>query len=124
MDKITVPLGASLVTLADGRKFVVDADGRMYQDGNVRVEEYQLTDDELKEIKPDRYVQKYGPDSTMCPFDKCEKLIFLNDGRSVRMHLVAKHSVWYKQYENQLKACENPDQIKALIVETQHAPAS
>lgn len=108
------------VVLEDGRKFSIDPEGRMYQDGNVRVEEWQLDPWELQAIKPDRYDELYGRDTVVCPFAGCEMSVILNEYRSFKMHCYGKHREWHDKYAKQLKKCEGSEAVRDFVRETQN----
>ena len=107
------------VTLDDGRKFTVDPEGRIYQDGNVRVEEWQLDPWEFQAIDPDRYDVKYGRDTVVCPFSGCEMSVILNDYRSFKMHCRGRHKPLHDKFAKQMKTLDGSDAIRNFVRETQ-----
>ena len=109
--------------LADGRNFIVDSEGRIYQD-STHIPEWQLTPEELKEIVPDRYAEKFGRDVVVCPFSGCEEGIELYNKRSVRMHFFNKHKLWFEKFGDRFKEIDAGPDVRAFVRETENQVAS
>ena len=110
------------VKTSDGRNFIVDQDGRVYQDAT-HIPEWQLTPEEIKEIVPDRYAEKYGHDITLCPFIGCETSIQLFDKRSLNMHFRNAHGPWLEKFGERFRATDAGKDIITLVRETENKVA-
>lgn len=83
-------------------------DGALHVDG-IRVEPWQLTEEELMEFFPERYREEYGGIEAPCPYPGCQKQVNDADKRTYMTHVRAAHETFYDKHRAELLAC--PDAV-------------
>jgi hypothetical protein len=71
--------------------------GRLHQNG-IPVQDWQLTDDELKKWFPEKYAAKFGAQPDLCPLG-CGKELQMHHKPGFIVHMKNKHAEFFTEHK-------------------------
>ena len=84
--------------------------------GGVRVETWQIIQDEMREFFPEKYRELYGGIEAKCPMPDCLGMVNESDKRSYRMHFMGRHREFYEKHIEELTAAEGPEGFVTYVL--------
>jgi hypothetical protein len=74
--------------------------GRLHQNGTP-IQDWQLTDEQLKEYFPEKYAAKFGAQPEYCPIG-CGRELVLHHKPGFIVHMKSKHREFYDEHKELL----------------------